>query len=250
MSLPKVVSRDEWLVARQELLTEEKAMTRARDALNAKRRQLPMVEIKKDYALRRPEAGARWSLVDLFDPGAASSSSSTSCSTRHWDDGLSELHGSRRRELGRSSCSSSLPEHELRRSVARSARQDRAVQGEAGLVVPLVLVLRERLQLRLQRDHRRLGGPGAVELPHPRRARAARHGLAGRGVVGAARDEHLPARRRHGVPHVLDVRTGYGVAGGLVLRPGPDRARATGGVGGARRAAPPIPGAAIPDFST
>ncbi|MGH3896714.1 MAG: DUF899 family protein [Pseudonocardiaceae bacterium] len=32
MSLPQVVSRDEWLVARKELLAEEKTMTKARDA--------------------------------------------------------------------------------------------------------------------------------------------------------------------------------------------------------------------------
>jgi predicted dithiol-disulfide oxidoreductase (DUF899 family) len=48
MSLPQVVSRDEWLVARKELLAKEKAATRARDALNAERRRLPMVEIEKD----------------------------------------------------------------------------------------------------------------------------------------------------------------------------------------------------------
>ena len=43
MSLPRVVSRDEWLAARKELLAEEKAMTRARDVLSTKRRELPMV---------------------------------------------------------------------------------------------------------------------------------------------------------------------------------------------------------------
>ena len=36
MSLPRVVSREEWLAARTELLAEEKAMTRARDELNAR----------------------------------------------------------------------------------------------------------------------------------------------------------------------------------------------------------------------
>ena len=35
MSLPRVVSREEWLAARRELLAEEKAFTRARDALSA-----------------------------------------------------------------------------------------------------------------------------------------------------------------------------------------------------------------------
>lgn len=50
MNLPKVVSPEEWRAARVELLAEEKAMTRAGDALNTKRRQLPMVKVEKDYA--------------------------------------------------------------------------------------------------------------------------------------------------------------------------------------------------------
>jgi predicted dithiol-disulfide oxidoreductase (DUF899 family) len=49
MSLPRLVSRDEWLAARKQLLANEKEMTRQRDALNAERRRLPMVEIDKDY---------------------------------------------------------------------------------------------------------------------------------------------------------------------------------------------------------
>lgn len=64
MSLPQVVSRDEWLVARKELLAEEKAMTRARDALSTKRRELPMVRIDKDYLFEGPDGKA--SLLDLF----------------------------------------------------------------------------------------------------------------------------------------------------------------------------------------
>ena len=47
MDDPQVVSRDEWLAARRELLAEEKEFTRRRDALNIKRRKLPMVEIDK-----------------------------------------------------------------------------------------------------------------------------------------------------------------------------------------------------------
>jgi predicted dithiol-disulfide oxidoreductase (DUF899 family) len=65
MSLPKVVTRDEWLAARTQLLSEEKAMTRARDVLSTKRRQLPMVQIREDYVFEGPE-GKR-SLGDLFD---------------------------------------------------------------------------------------------------------------------------------------------------------------------------------------
>jgi predicted dithiol-disulfide oxidoreductase (DUF899 family) len=38
---PKVVTRAEWLVARKELLAEEKALTRARDAVSSKRVSCP-----------------------------------------------------------------------------------------------------------------------------------------------------------------------------------------------------------------
>jgi predicted dithiol-disulfide oxidoreductase (DUF899 family) len=62
---PKVVTRDEWLVARNELLAQEKELTRHRDEVNAARRRLPMVEITKDYAFDGPRGKA--TLMDLFD---------------------------------------------------------------------------------------------------------------------------------------------------------------------------------------
>jgi predicted dithiol-disulfide oxidoreductase (DUF899 family) len=65
MSLPEVVSPEQWRAARVELLAEEKAMTRARDALNRKRRELPMVRVEKDYVFDGPEGKAR--LLDFFD---------------------------------------------------------------------------------------------------------------------------------------------------------------------------------------
>ncbi len=65
MNLPHVVSRAEWLAAREELLKKEKEATRARDALNAERRMLPMVRIEKDYAFEGPDGEA--SLLDLFE---------------------------------------------------------------------------------------------------------------------------------------------------------------------------------------
>ena len=49
MALPDVVTREQWLAARTELLAAEKEATRSRDALNTRRRQLPMVRIDKDY---------------------------------------------------------------------------------------------------------------------------------------------------------------------------------------------------------
>lgn len=65
MALPEVVTRDEWLMARKALLVKEKEATRARDAVNAERRRLPMVEIDKPYRFQGPagEVG----LLELFD---------------------------------------------------------------------------------------------------------------------------------------------------------------------------------------
>jgi predicted dithiol-disulfide oxidoreductase (DUF899 family) len=60
-----VASRQEWLDARTELLADEKAMTRARDELNTKRRELPMVKVDKDYVFEGPDGKA--SLLDLFE---------------------------------------------------------------------------------------------------------------------------------------------------------------------------------------
>ena len=65
MSLPPVVSRDEWLVARKALLAREKEFTHRRDALSAERRRLPMVEIEKEYVFEGPDGKA--SLLDLFE---------------------------------------------------------------------------------------------------------------------------------------------------------------------------------------
>src|SRR5262245_15562349 len=65
MSLPRIASREEWLAARIRLLDKEKAMTRERDALNTERRNLPMVEIDKDYVFEGPQGEAH--LLDLFE---------------------------------------------------------------------------------------------------------------------------------------------------------------------------------------
>jgi predicted dithiol-disulfide oxidoreductase (DUF899 family) len=68
MSLPDVVSREEWLAARQQLLAEEKEMTRQRDRLNAARRRLPMVRIDKKYKFEGREGTV--DLLDLFGGGS------------------------------------------------------------------------------------------------------------------------------------------------------------------------------------
>jgi predicted dithiol-disulfide oxidoreductase (DUF899 family) len=64
-NLPPIVSRAEWQAARQSLLVKEKAATRARDALAAERRRLPMVHIDKEYTFDGPDGKAR--LIDLFE---------------------------------------------------------------------------------------------------------------------------------------------------------------------------------------
>jgi predicted dithiol-disulfide oxidoreductase (DUF899 family) len=63
-NLPRVVSRDEWLAARVELLAREKELTKLRDALAADRRRLPMVEMDKTYVFDGPDGKA--TLLDLF----------------------------------------------------------------------------------------------------------------------------------------------------------------------------------------
>ena len=65
MSLPRIASRDEWRAARAQLLAKEKELTRQRDALSAERRNLPMVEIEKDYVLDGPAGAVH--LADLFE---------------------------------------------------------------------------------------------------------------------------------------------------------------------------------------
>ncbi|HVJ42054.1 MAG TPA: thioredoxin family protein [Dongiaceae bacterium] len=60
----RIVSRQEWLASRRQLLAKEKAFIRERDALSEARRDLPWVKITKDYLFDTP--AGRQSLSDLF----------------------------------------------------------------------------------------------------------------------------------------------------------------------------------------
>jgi predicted dithiol-disulfide oxidoreductase (DUF899 family) len=64
MALPQIVSREEWLAARQRLLALEKEQTARLTALNAERRRLPMVRVEKKYVFDGP--GGPVTLADLF----------------------------------------------------------------------------------------------------------------------------------------------------------------------------------------
>ena len=61
----KVVSREEWAAAREELLAREKDHTRMGDELARQRRELPWVPVEKEY-LFETDDGPR-TLAELFD---------------------------------------------------------------------------------------------------------------------------------------------------------------------------------------
>jgi predicted dithiol-disulfide oxidoreductase (DUF899 family) len=65
MQTPPIVSPQEWDAARDELLVEEKKMTRARDALAAQRRRMPWMAVDREYRFEGPDGPA--SLPDLFE---------------------------------------------------------------------------------------------------------------------------------------------------------------------------------------
>ena len=159
-ALPEVVSRDEWLAARKALLAKEKALTRQRDAVNAERRRLPMVRIDKQYVFDGPAGKA--SLLDLFagrrqlivyhfmfDPA--------------WDEGCPSC------SLVADNFGHLAHLHARRTSLAVVSRAPLArfepYQRRMGMDVSVVLVLRQRLQLRLPRHARRDGRAGRVQLP-------------------------------------------------------------------------------------
>jgi predicted dithiol-disulfide oxidoreductase (DUF899 family) len=61
----RIGTQEEWQAARDELLKEEKELTRRGDALAEKRRELPWVVVEKDYRFES-DAGTK-PLADLFD---------------------------------------------------------------------------------------------------------------------------------------------------------------------------------------
>jgi len=62
MALPEIVSEQDWRDANAALIEQEKAATRARDALAADRRRQPMTEFRTDFTFN-----GGLSLLDLFE---------------------------------------------------------------------------------------------------------------------------------------------------------------------------------------
>jgi len=60
----KLASREQWLIARKDLLTREKELTRLRDEVSRHRRELPWVKTEKNYIFEG--AGGKETLADLF----------------------------------------------------------------------------------------------------------------------------------------------------------------------------------------
>ncbi len=67
ISIPNhpIATREDWLIARLALLEEEKQLTRTRDALAARRRALPWVQMTKPYVFEGPDGPL--TLIDLFE---------------------------------------------------------------------------------------------------------------------------------------------------------------------------------------
>ena len=65
MNIPQVVSPQQWRAARMDLLAREKEVTRAKDAVDAARRELPVTQVTTDYTFTGP--AGQVSLPGLFD---------------------------------------------------------------------------------------------------------------------------------------------------------------------------------------
>ena len=65
MTQHEVGTQEEWQAARDELLAKEKELTRMKDELSERRRELPWVAVEKDYEFET--ADGTKSLADLFD---------------------------------------------------------------------------------------------------------------------------------------------------------------------------------------
>ncbi|MEU5794201.1 DUF899 family protein [Streptomyces sp. NPDC047813] len=65
MSLPEIVSREQWHAAREELRRREEAARREREALGAERRRLPVVEVDPGHLFEGGDGKA--TLLDLFE---------------------------------------------------------------------------------------------------------------------------------------------------------------------------------------
>src|ERR1700719_4552375 len=60
-----IVSREEWIGARKQLMAMEKELTKLQDEVSLKRREMPWVKVEKEYVFDTPDG--KKTLADLFD---------------------------------------------------------------------------------------------------------------------------------------------------------------------------------------
>ena len=232
MSLPDVVSREEWLRARKELLAKEKELTRARDALNAERRMLPMVEIDKDYVFDGPDGEA--TLLDLFD-GRRQLILSHFMFDPTWEDGCPSC------TAGADEMSPGLLAHLHARetSLAYVARAPLAklerYKAKRGWTFPWYSSYGSDFNYDFHVTLDESVAPVGVQLPDAGRARAA-----GTASTSTATSRSSSPARATSCATASDVFHTYSTFAPrrrddrrLLLLPRPDRARPPGGVGGA-----------------
>ena len=139
MSLPRVVSPQEWRAARVALLAEEKAMTPGAGRPQHQAARAADAAGEQGVRLRRAERSGqagrpvRW-------PAAAG------CAALHVRPGvgrrLPELLSGGRRGVDGAAGALAGPRHDVRRRVASAAAEDRELQGQARLGLRLVLLSR------------------------------------------------------------------------------------------------------------
>ena len=231
MSLPRIATRDAWLAARKELLAKEKDLTRQRDALNAERRDLPMVEIDKDYIFDGPNGAVR--LIDLFE-GRRQLIIYHFMFDPEWEDGCPSC------TAGTDELSPGFLEHLHTRDTSYAMVSRAPLPSSSGgrpsgvgtspgtpRSAPTSTTTSASRSTSRSRPASTTSAPRPSSRPWGRTSSP-------RPALRDARPELLPPRRRPGVPHLLPVRPRPGVDRRLVLLPRPHRARPAGGVGGAQ----------------
>ena len=149
------------------------------------------------------------------------------------EQGMSELHRGCRRGLGRIPRPPAHPRHHVAYVSRAPLDKIQALQVRTRVDVPVVLVVRQRLQLRLPRHPRRFRH--AAEYNYRSDAEHSGSGMeiyvAGGSAGRTTRAQHVLARRRQGLPHVFGVRARHGVDRRFLLPARRDGARPSGGVG-------------------
>ena len=214
MSLPEISSREEWLAARMALLAREKELTRARDALNADRRRLPMVRIEKAYAFEGPGGQAGCS---ISSKAGGSSSCSTSCSTPRGTT-AARVARPRRTSLPRGRSSTCTPATRPSRRSRAPAREDRGLPRRKGWNFPWYrrsgatsTTTSTRRSTSRSRPWRSTTARASRSRPPPASRRSGCSPPSSRSSAGL---QLLPPRRRPHLPHYSTFARGTEAIGG------------------------------------